>query len=569
MRRGRALVTSGLLVCCLGGVDTAAAGTLAFVAGTAPAPNNRVAVVDTATGAIVNTFPEGASFFGAITLSRDGTRGWLSDQAGIKLFDTRTQAILGPIAGPATSGLATSPDGTRVYAVDSANDTLVVLDANTGGVITAVPTDNQPEAVAVNTAGTRAYVPARGVNAVTVVDLTNNTKLTTIPGGGHLDRPESVAVTPDGSKVYVPNFGSSAGGTTVTVINAATNTIAGDISGFLSPAAATPSPNGRYMYIADRDHKRVAVIDVATDTHLAAINLPNFVSDVAITPAGDKLVTVDFSQGHITVVDLVTRQMVAPPVAFAGSRVAIEPVQTPVATINATAAPAGQDTQLDGSGSSAAFGAVRSFAWSFGDGAQGTGATISHAFASASTYDVSLTVTNDCASDAVFGPVGLAFGGITTFCNGPRTATATKQVEVPAPPAAPAPIATGPTAATGGSTIEFRRKPRIKRLTRGRFRMDTGIDVICGASATGCGGSQATAATLPRKPARSTRLLLVKKSFPARANTRTKLVFTLTGRTAHRLARYKRLRFTTTVATHDRTGKAVRNVRKYALRIPR
>jgi hypothetical protein len=120
----------------------------------------------------------------------------------------------------------------------------------------------------------------------------------------------------------------------------------------------------------------------------------------------------------------------------------------------------------------------------------------------------------------------------------------------------------------GGSVIEFRRRPSIKRLKRGRFRVDTGIDVICGASATGCGGSQATTVTLPRKAARSARLVLARTSFPARANSRARLLFTVSGRKARRLGRYGRLRFTTTVATHDHTGAAVKNVRKYALKIP-
>lgn len=50
---------------------------------------------------------------------------------------------------------------------------------------------------------------------------------------------------------------------------------------------------------------------------------------------------------------------------------------------------------LDASGSSDPDGSVASYAWDFGDGANDTGAKTSHTFASAGTYSIKLTVTDD------------------------------------------------------------------------------------------------------------------------------------------------------------------------------
>ncbi len=50
---------------------------------------------------------------------------------------------------------------------------------------------------------------------------------------------------------------------------------------------------------------------------------------------------------------------------------------------------------FDGSGSSDVDGSVVSWAWDFGDGATGSGATTQHAYALAGTYLVTLTVTDD------------------------------------------------------------------------------------------------------------------------------------------------------------------------------
>jgi PKD repeat protein len=55
---------------------------------------------------------------------------------------------------------------------------------------------------------------------------------------------------------------------------------------------------------------------------------------------------------------------------------------------------------FDGSGSIDAEGPIASYAWDFGDGATGTGATVSHTYQSAGTYTATLTVTDAAGSTA-------------------------------------------------------------------------------------------------------------------------------------------------------------------------
>ncbi len=58
------------------------------------------------------------------------------------------------------------------------------------------------------------------------------------------------------------------------------------------------------------------------------------------------------------------------------------------------------DCTVDGSASSDPDGAVVGYAWDFGDGSTGSGATASHAFATAGTYTIGLTVTDDGGATA-------------------------------------------------------------------------------------------------------------------------------------------------------------------------
>jgi PKD repeat protein len=67
--------------------------------------------------------------------------------------------------------------------------------------------------------------------------------------------------------------------------------------------------------------------------------------------------------------------------------------QPPTASFTTTVT--GSTVAVDGRGSTDADGTIASYAWNFGDGATGSGATASRTYATAGTYTVTLTVTDD------------------------------------------------------------------------------------------------------------------------------------------------------------------------------
>jgi len=71
----------------------------------------------------------------------------------------------------------------------------------------------------------------------------------------------------------------------------------------------------------------------------------------------------------------------------------VQPVNHPPVALFTTS-PAGLTVQFDGSSSHDADGDALSYAWAFGDGAAGSGRTVSHSYAAAGAYTVALTVSD-------------------------------------------------------------------------------------------------------------------------------------------------------------------------------
>lgn len=102
----------------------------------------------------------------------------------------------------------------------------------------------------------------------------------------------------------------------------------------------------------------------------------------------------------------------------------------PTAAFSASCVPS--SCTLDGTGSSDPDGTVSSWAWTFGDGTVGTGATASHGFATGGSYQVTLTVTD----------------------NSGATGSTTKLVAVPAQPTAPIAFRAGSSVTATGTELK-------------------------------------------------------------------------------------------------------------------
>jgi len=193
----------------------------------------------------------------ALAPSKDGRTLYVANAdanqvAFISLPDGRAYRTV-PVPSEPT-GLALSPDGTRLYVTcAAARSTVLVIDASSGQTRGRIAAGHSACGPVVGLDGKRLYVCNRFDADVSVIDLETGQEAARVPASRE---PVAAAVTPDGRSVFVANhlpagradqYDASA---MVTVIDTATH----ETSGIRLPPGATGmrhicvGPDGQYAY---------------------------------------------------------------------------------------------------------------------------------------------------------------------------------------------------------------------------------------------------------------------------------------------------------------------------------
>jgi YVTN family beta-propeller protein len=189
-------------------------------------------------------------------------------------------------------------------------------------VLTTIALDMEPRWVAAAPDGSRVYVTLSEVQAdgptlgaVAVIETETCDVLAKLSLGD----PSGVAVSPDGRRAYVPNRDPRDGRGVVSVIDTATNAIAGSVavsapSG--SPKGVAVTPDGRNVYVATEHEEldgqgMVSVIDAETEDVVATIGVNPFPAAVAIRPDGRFAYVLDLD-GDPAVIDTVSLERTFP-----------------------------------------------------------------------------------------------------------------------------------------------------------------------------------------------------------------------------------------------------------------
>ena len=166
---------------------------------------------------------------------------------------------------------------------------------------TTIPVGLEPLWVAISPDGRHAYTVNAASNTVSVIDTASNKVISTVsvPGAAR------VAVTPDGRHAYVtscPDCGPTSQGS-VSVIETATNKVTATFPAGLGPFGVASSPDGRYIYVTDRNSGSISVINTTNNTVIATIRVGTFPTAVAVSPDGRYVYVTNASGPTVSVID--------------------------------------------------------------------------------------------------------------------------------------------------------------------------------------------------------------------------------------------------------------------------
>ena len=327
--RRRLLLGSVLALC----------GISAYAAPFAYIPNandNTVSVIDIATNTVVATIPiSPATTPWAVAVNPAGTSVWVATLnppvcpgggypcgygAGSVLeIDATTNAVVNSAGTDGVpQGIAVNPAGTFAYvsAAGTSNYDDMGFIWTTPPMLDAFQTSTLAETriyipyaggVAFNPAGTFAYVAA---GAVYVVDAATKTVVTgpglPIPvGGGGWRGAYGIAMSPNGF-AYVSDAYN-----TVSVINTATNTLSATITVGANPYGVAINPAGTFAYVANYGDNTVSVIDTTTNTVVGSpIAVGTHPYGISVSPGGNLIYVANSADGTVSVIAEATRATV-------------------------------------------------------------------------------------------------------------------------------------------------------------------------------------------------------------------------------------------------------------------
>jgi YVTN family beta-propeller protein len=246
-----------------------------------------------------------------------------SDGGTVSIIDTltrteKTKPKTRIRVGTDPIGVAVSPDGDYICVANRESESVSVIDASTGGILSTIEDiGEKPVGVAVSPEGDYVYVTNRGDGTVSVIDTSSweeVTALYTRPNVG--TAPIGVAVSPDGSLVYVASLDIDGGGGAVFVIDTSAAPDDFEVVDRIKPVGERPvgvalTPNGDYLVVTNREDSssngtvsviRVSdrqLIDTREDVGKRPASFGQFVGGVSVPDAPSDLAATIESDSQI------------------------------------------------------------------------------------------------------------------------------------------------------------------------------------------------------------------------------------------------------------------------------
>lgn len=287
-----------------------------------------LSVIDTATGRLVRRIvlgkrprgikasPDGSTLYIALSGSPIAPPGVDESKLpppdrsadGIGVVDVKSGMLMRVIrVGSDPEQTAVGPDGRRLFVAHEDMGMASVIDVRDGRVVGTVTVGGEPEGVDLRPDGRVVYVTSEADNQVAVIDTASAKLVATFEAG---PRPRSTGFLPDSSKAYV----SAENGGAVIVVDAFNHRPIGAIKleggDLVRPMGVVVPETGKRVFVSTGRGKSVVVIDPATNTVEASIEVGERPWGIAASKDGKWVFTANGPSNDVSFVDIVNRKVI-------------------------------------------------------------------------------------------------------------------------------------------------------------------------------------------------------------------------------------------------------------------
>ena len=236
-----------------------------------------------------------------VVISPDGRTAYTSDGADgtVTVIDTASGDVEATIpVGAGPHGLRPSPDGRWLVVANVAGSTLSVVDTSTRTTVADIEVGRAPAQVAFSPDGRFVYASVSAQDQVVKVDMASREVVGRVAVG---DGPIQTYVSPDDRYLLAANQGTEAApGTSLSVIDTRTFTVAGTVETGQGAHGVVVDPSGRHAYVTNLYADDVAVVDLDELAVVARVpvgDTPNGISFSSTPVPAQAPVTLDVPKG--------------------------------------------------------------------------------------------------------------------------------------------------------------------------------------------------------------------------------------------------------------------------------
>ena len=263
-----------------------------------------VSVIDTETQEVIDTVDAGLRIRWFASRFFDGRRVWATDadlqKAEVVVFDPWTFKTLKriPVGKGPSFGVELTPDHRFAVAAAAGSDEVVVIDARTYEIVRRIPTGKFPCDLTLSLDGRLAFEVDRDQDTLSVIDWQSGKTVATVSlAGGR--KPHMLTLSPDGRQLWVQERETSK----ISVFDAQTFERVARFATGKAPATTEFAPSRRYAITTHLGDRVVKVFESDTFREVKTLEVGQSPVNSVFQPDGRYVYVTNKSSNTVSIID--------------------------------------------------------------------------------------------------------------------------------------------------------------------------------------------------------------------------------------------------------------------------